>query len=114
LPAKSVGGNDVPEVFGKYIDSQKIECVLWIGPLAAAMDGAGISALVPELGRFDLDAKEAAVVLEDEVVLGRVSPRLGDMEVVFGSGGHKSELDPLTPAFWLFDFHCKFVHGFPK
>jgi len=78
------------------------------------VDSTRIGAVILELRGLDLNPDESAVVLEDEVVLRGVSPGLGDTEVVFGGCGHKAQLYPLTPAFWLSDFHCKFVHGLPN
>ncbi len=45
---------------------------------------------------FDLDAEEASVALESEVVGSGVSPGLGEHDAEFGGAGHEAKLDPLA------------------
>jgi len=70
---------------------------------------ASLSGSLPDI----LIAPEASVVLDDEVVLGGVSPGLGYVKAVFCGGGHEAQLNPLPAALWLFDLHCQFIHWVP-
>jgi len=98
-----VGGEEV-EVAGVVGDSVGVE-VAFVG-VAATVDGA-----------FDLDAEEAAAVVDGEVVGSGLSPGLADVEVEFGGAGHEAQLRPLTPGFgmtegpsgiWHFGFGAAF------
>ena len=112
LTAKHRFGNDVPEILWQDVNHEKIEGVFGIGPMAS-LDGAGITAAVKKLSGLDLDAPEAAVVLDNEVILGGVSPRLGYVKAVFCGGGHETQLNPLAAPLWLLDLHCQFIHWVP-
>ena len=73
----------------------------------------GASAFV--FGAFDLDAEEASVVLDGEVVAGHVSPGLGDAESVLGGAGHETEFGPFAPELGVLDIDtlvCHFCLGF--
>jgi hypothetical protein len=75
----------------------------------------GASAFV--FGAFDLDAEEASVVLDGEVVAGHVSPGLGDAESVLGGAGHEAEFCPFAPELGVLDIDtlvCHFCLGFGK
>jgi hypothetical protein len=71
----------------------------------------GASAFV--FGAFDLDAKEAAVVLDGEVVAGHVSPGLGDAESVLGGAGHETQFGPLAPELGVLDIDSLIGHDLP-
>jgi hypothetical protein len=62
-------------------------------------------------GAFDLDAAEAAAVVEGEVVGGIVSPGLGDAEAEGEGEGHETELRPLAAGFGVADVHSFIFHG---
>ena len=55
------------------------------------------------LGGFDLNAEDAAVVFDHEVVGSGVSPGLGDHESVLGGAGHETEFGPLSAEFVGFE-----------
>ena len=67
----------------------------------------GASAFV--LGAFDLDALHAAVVFDQEVVGGGVSPGAGDDEAVLGGAGGEAKFGPFAAEFAVLD--CDFVNG---
>ena len=54
-------------------------------------------------GGFDLDAEDAAVVFDHEIVAGGVSPGLGDHEAVFGGASHETKLGPFAAEFAVLD-----------
>jgi hypothetical protein len=88
-----------------------------IGPkVVAAAVGyvalVGASAFV--FGAFDLDAEEAAVVFDGEVVAGHVSPGLGDAESVLGGAGHETQFGPLAPEFGVLDVDSLVGHCLPE
>ena len=59
---------------------------------------------------FDLDADEASAEVEDDVVLGGVAARLGDLEAEFGGFGHETKLGPLASLFVVADVHAGGFH----
>jgi len=61
-------------------------------------------------GGFDLDADEASAEVEDDVVLGGVAARLGDLEAEFGGFGHETKLGPLASLFVVADVHAGGFH----
>jgi hypothetical protein len=54
-------------------------------------------------GGFDLDAEDAAVVFDHQIVAGGVSPGLGDHDAVFGDASHETKLGPFAAEFAVFD-----------
>ena len=54
-------------------------------------------------GGFDLDAEDAAVVFDHEIVAGGVSPGLGDHDAVFGDASHETKLGPFAAEFAVLD-----------
>ena len=50
-------------------------------------------------GGFDLDAEDAAVVFDHQIVAGGVSPGLGDHDAVFGDASHETKLGPFAAEF---------------
>ena len=50
-------------------------------------------------GGFDLDAEDAAVVFDHQIVAGGVSPGLGDHDAVFGDASHETKLGPFATEF---------------
>jgi len=102
------GGDDVPEVFGDYVDCDEIE----VSALIAAAGGADV-ALVASFGAargggFDLHAHEVAVGFNDRIVAGGVSPGIENLEAVFGGGGDELQLGPLATAFAILDVDFDF------
>ena len=71
----------------------------------------GVAAM--EDGAFDLDATEASAIVDDEVVGGGVSPRLGDAESELDGASRKAEFGPFAALFGVTDgkagrFHLHF------
>jgi hypothetical protein len=64
---------------------------------------AAVNAADDTHGGFDLDAEDASVVFEHEVVGSGVSPGFGQHETVFGSAGHEAEFGPFSAEFAVFD-----------
>lgn len=100
-------GDDVPSVFGDDVGGDEVEDVANVRAMASA-DGAGVSILYFGVfdfvgGGFDLHAGEAAFVSGDEVVVGHFSPRLADLEPVFGGGDEKTHLGPFAARFLVGD-----------
>jgi hypothetical protein len=56
-------------------------------------------------GGFDLNAEDAAVVFDHEVVGSGVSPGLGDHESALGGAGHETEFGPLSAEFVVFKIY---------
>ena len=54
-------------------------------------------------GGFDLDAEDAAVVFDHQIVAGGVSPGLGDHDAVFGDASHETKLGPFAAEFAVRD-----------
>jgi len=76
-------GEDVPEVERDDVGYEEIDVAGGIDGAAFA-DGVGGASFVgvgaESVGGFDLDAEEAATVVEDEVVAFAVAPGFGDAE----------------------------------
>ena len=96
---QSGNGDDVPGLFGDYVDDQEIDLRLLIGDgalveAAAAVDVVGV--VVEIAGGFDLDAPEAGVGVENEVVTVAVAVRLGDFEAALDGGELEDEFGELS------------------
>jgi len=104
------GGNDVPGVGGDDVGSDEVQLV---GGIRHSIGGyvAFIRVAAFVLGALDLDAQEASIVFDGEVVAGHVSPRLGDAEAMFGGASHKAQFGPLTPRFGVLDVNPLIGHG---
>jgi len=98
-----LGGEDVPDVFGDDVDGEEIHLLAGVVLAAAGSDGADVSAVLAGDGGFDLDAEEISAALDGDVVAGRVSPGLGDVEAALGDAGHEVEFGPLAAMFGIFD-----------
>jgi len=79
-----------------------------LGGDVAAVDAADFAH-----GGFDLDAEDASVVFEHEVVGGGVAPGFGEHESVLGGAGHEAEFGPLAAEFAVFDL-AAWVHILAK
>src|ERR1700690_1776335 len=71
------GRNDVPDIGFDYVGGDEVYLVAGVGD-AVVGDVAFVGASAFIFGALDLDAEEAAVVFDGEVVAGHVSPGLGD------------------------------------
>src|SRR5580704_15411870 len=103
------GGNDVPDVGFDYVGGYEVYLVVGVGD-AIVGDVAFVGASAFVFGAFDLDAEEAAVVFDGEVVAGHVSPGLGDAESVLGGSGHETEFGPLAPELGVLDVDSLVCH----
>ena len=68
----------------------------------------GVAALAG--GAFDLDAEEASVVVDGEVVGSGVSPGFGDAESLLGGAGHEAHFGPLSALFGVRSWRFAFLH----
>jgi hypothetical protein len=59
---------------------------------------------------FDLDADEACAEINDYIVLGGVSQRLGQLEAEFDGFAHESKLGPLASLLGVADVHAGGFH----
>ena len=73
---------------------------LWGGEVAA------VASADDAHGGFDLDAEDAAVVFDHQIVAGGVSPGLGDHEAVFGGASHETKLGPFATEFAVPDLRA--------
>ena len=109
-------GEDVEDVWGDYVGGEEVDFVWGVGG-AVVVEVAFVGVSAMEDGAFDLDAEEASVVLDGEVVAGHVSPGLGDAESVLGGAGHEAEFGPFAPELGVLDIDtlvCHFCLGFGK
>ena len=113
--------DDVPEIEGDYEAGEEINVLGAIGAVLAffiaGTDAAHVSArratrgvADAEHGGLDLDAPKEPATLDDEVVAGRVTPRLGDGESFAGGAGHKLQFDPFAATLVVRNF-VSFCHG---
>ena len=109
LSVGGADGDDVPGVGGNDVGGDEVEASAGVGR-AVGSDVAfiGMSALVA--GAFDLDAEEASVVFDGEIVGRHVSPGLGDAEAVLGGASHEAQFGPFAPRFGVRNIR---VHEFP-
>jgi hypothetical protein len=107
------GGDDVPDVGFDCVGCYEVYLVVGVGDAVVGYVAfVGASAFV--FGAFHLDAEEAAVVFDGEVVGGHVSPGLGDGESVLGGAGHETQFGPLAPEFGVLDVDSLVCHFLPE
>jgi hypothetical protein len=99
----------VPGVGFDYVGGDEVYLILGVG-LFVVGDVALVGASAFVFGAFDLDAEEASVVLDGEVVAGHVSPGLGDAESVLGGAGHETEFGPFAPELGVLDIDTLVCH----
>jgi hypothetical protein len=92
------GGKDIPDIFGEDVDGEVVDLFGSVLGPAKAVQLAEVAGSEPHLGGLYLDAQEAAVEFEDDVIAGRLSPGLGDAEAAAVSEGHEEKLRPLAAA----------------
>jgi len=108
---KGRGGDDVPSVGFDCVGGYEIHLVLGVGDAVVGYVAlVGASAFV--FCALDLDAEEAAVVFDGEVVTGHVSPGLGDAESVLGGAGHEAQFGPFAAEFGVLDVDTLIGHEF--
>jgi len=93
---QAAGGEDVPDIFGKDVDGEVVDFTSRVSGLAEGVKLAEIAGAQPHFGGLDLNAEEAAVVLDGDVVARSLSPGLSDVEAEAGGDGHEEKLDPLA------------------
>jgi len=101
---EGVGGDDVGgeevDLGGGVGDAVVVE-VAFVR-VAAVVDGA-----------FDLDAEEAAVMVDGEIVGGAVSAGAGEDESAFGGAELETEFGPFSAEFGVRDVVAAVGHGAP-
>ena len=92
--------DDVPGVERDEVDGEEVEGAGRVGGASGAHDVEAelASAALVERG-FDLDAEEASVVFDGDVVEGGVAVGFGDAESFAGGAGHETKLGPLPALF---------------
>jgi len=80
---------DVPGVGGDYIGGYEVDLGCRVC-MAVGVEVAFVGASAAEVGALDLDAEEASVGFDGEVVGSVVSPGLGDTESLLGGARHKT------------------------
>jgi len=94
--------DDVPDVGGNDERGDEVQLIFGVGhTVGGDVAFIGIASFVA--GAFDLDAEDASVVFEHEVVGSGVSPRFGEHEAVFGGAGHEAEFGPFSAEFAVLD-----------
>ena len=109
LVAGGFEGDEVPGVGGDYICGDEVDLIRGVGDVVGT-DGADVGVVAFAEGGLDLNAEEAAVVVDREVVGGVVSPGAGDAEAEFGGTGHETELRPLASGLGVADGHTFVWH----
>ncbi len=100
---------DVPGVGGNDVGGDEIDLGGGVGAAAVA-DRTNVRLQPLLAGAFDLDAEEASVVLDGEVVGSVFAPGLGDAESEFGGAGHEAQFGPLSARLRLADPHTWIFH----
>src|SRR5712692_4343043 len=98
-------GEDVPEVERDDVGDQEVYVLGGIDGAAFAdgVGGAGFVGVGAEgVGGFDLDAQEAASVVEDEVVALTVAPGFGDAESELAGFVEEGSFGALAAALGVF------------
>jgi hypothetical protein len=108
LSVRGADGDDVPGVGGNYVGGDEVETGAGVGR-AVGSDVAFIRMSALVAGAFDLDAEEASVVFDGEIVGRHVSPGLGDAEAVLGGASHETQFGPFAPRFGVRDIR---IHEF--
>ena len=107
--------DDVPDIRVSDVCGDEVQLIPSIQHSAVPGDVAPVRVTTFVHGALDLDAEEAVVVLDGEVVAGHVSPGLGDAESVLGGAGHETEFGPFAPELGVLDVDtliCHFCLGF--
>lgn|SRR5258707_12787559 len=89
LAEESADGEDVPNVVGDDVDGEVVDLVCGVGTLMEGIEGTAVGHSGPAIRGLDLDAQESSVMLEADVVAGRVSPGFGNVESAPGGAGHE-------------------------
>ena len=97
-----VDGDDEPDVNGNDVSGDEVEPVGAVGHTVRVYV-TFVAFVVLAAGAFDLDAEDASVALDHEVVRSGVSPGLGDHEAVLGGAGHEAHFGPLAAQFAVLD-----------
>jgi hypothetical protein len=105
----SGGWDYVPGVGFDYVGGDEVYLRRGVGEFVVG-DVALVGASAFVFGAFDLDAEEAAVVFDGEVVAGHVSPGLGDAESVLGGAGHETQFGPFAPELGVLDVDSLICH----
>jgi len=94
-------GDDVPGLGGDDVEGEEVEVggAVALESVDAVTETAEIACAFAGGEAFDLDADEAAEVVEGDVVRSGVSPGGEDAESVEIGGGHEEQLDPLAALF---------------
>ena len=109
LVVEGGGWDYVPGVGFDYVGGYEVDLAWGVGKFVVGYVAlVGASAFV--FGALDLDAEEAAVVFDGEVVAGHVSPGLGDAESVLGGTGHEAQFGPLAPQLGVLDIDSLIAH----
>jgi hypothetical protein len=97
LAFKGFDGNDIPEVFGNDVSSEKVDVVLGV----VVMIAPGFDdILVAKVGSraFHLHPPEGAAEGDERIVGVRFSPRLGDAKVETRGAGNELSLGSVPSA----------------
>ena len=92
----------VPGVGWDYVGSYEVQTVFGIGHSVGGYVTFE-TVVAAAFGGFDLNAEDASVVFDHEIVGSGVSPGLGDHESVLGGAGHETEFGPLSAEFVGFE-----------
>lgn len=98
---QSGNGDDVPGFFGDDVDDEEIDLIVFIGDGALVEEAAGVDvvdAIMEIAGGFYLDAPEAGVGVENEVVAVAVAVRLGDFEAALDGGELEDQFGELSAS----------------
>ena len=112
--------DDVPDIFWNTVNGKVVEVGLLVAVVGAAEvdqagdEVAGLQVAGLENRGFHLHANEASAKIDNDVVLGRVAYRLGELVAEFGGFGHETKLGPLASLFVVADIHAGSFHGVPR
>jgi hypothetical protein len=97
--------DDVPEVFGNYVNGDEIKISALVRRAGAGTaDAAPVATFRAEGGgRFDLDADELTPGFDYHVIAGGVSPGLDKLEAMSGGAGHELQFSPFSTTFAILD-----------
>ncbi len=73
LPDQLFGGEEIPDIVGHDVDGEVVDLRRGIGVLMGGLEQAGVCRAIPAVGTFDLDAQEASVVFDGDVVTSGVA-----------------------------------------
>ena len=103
---------DEPCVCVEDIHGGKVERALNVGDPVGADEMADITVVPAHHGGLDLNAKTTAVMFDDEVVGGGLSPRFTDVQTFFGGACHEAHLYPFAALLGCFEILDWISHGF--